>query len=42
MVQVVSMDEVTIRFGDGVFHEKEVNGAGGEVVFLDCTRVIRE
>jgi hypothetical protein len=35
MVQVVSMEEVTIRFGEGAFHENEVNGAG-EVVFLDC------
>lgn len=39
MVQVVSMEEVTMRFGEGAFQEKEVNGAG-EVVFLDCRRRI--
>jgi hypothetical protein len=35
MVQVVSMEDVTMRFGEGAFQEKDVNGAG-EVVFLDC------
>lgn len=35
MVHVVSIEEVTMRLGEGEFHEKDVNGAG-EVVFLDC------
>lgn len=39
-MHVVSIEEVTIKFGEGAFHENEVNGAGGEVVFLDCRRVV--
>jgi hypothetical protein len=34
-VHVVSMEEVTIRFGEGWFQEKEVRGAGGDVDDLD-------
>jgi hypothetical protein len=33
-VQVVSIEEVTMRLGDGEFQEKDVKGAG-EVVFFD-------
>jgi hypothetical protein len=29
------MEEVTIRFGEGWFQEKEVRGAGGDVDDLD-------
>ena len=38
MVHVVSMEEVTMRFGDGVFHENDVRGAGEVVVFFDYMR----
>lgn len=35
-VQVVSIEDVTIRLGDIVFHEKEVRGAEVGFGFLDC------
>lgn len=35
IVQVVSIDEVTMRLGEGEFQEKDVSGAG-DVVFFDC------
>jgi hypothetical protein len=40
IVQVVSMLDVTMRFGEGVFHEKEVSGAGGLFVFLECAKTL--
>ena len=38
MVHVVSMDDVTIRLGEGAFQEKDVRGAGGERELLACAR----
>lgn len=40
MVQVVSMEEVTMRLGEGVFHENEVSGAGGDLVFFEWARTL--
>lgn len=40
IVHVVSMLEVTMRLGDGVFHEKDVRGAGGLLVFLECASTL--
>ena len=34
MVQVVSIEDVTIKLGEGVFHENDVRGAGGEMELL--------
>jgi hypothetical protein len=42
-VQVVSIEEVTMRAGDMAFQEKEVSGAGEtEGGDLDCYHVFRE
>lgn len=36
MVHVVSMEDVTMRFGDGAFQEKDVRGAGGDTELFAC------
>lgn len=41
-VHVVSTEEVTMRFGEGLHQEKDVRGAGGDIDDLDCSAERKE